>query len=81
MIRSRQGLTVPDEAALPQKDDGLPEALRARLRAIEVAAFEKAGRLAELEAELEQEEEAERVRETSRAKILDRLRAPVPDKD
>lgn len=75
VLRALHGSVVPDDFVLPQKDEGLPEALRAQLRAIEQAAFERAGRLQELSADLEQEEAEEAAREAARAKIVARLRA------
>lgn len=81
VLRMLHGAAVPDEARLPQKDDGAPEALRAQLRALELEAFRQAGRLGELEAELVEAEREEERRDATRNKIIDRLRARPSDED
>ncbi|MEL6187768.1 MAG: hypothetical protein AAFU79_24360 [Myxococcota bacterium] len=76
VLRALHGSTVPGDFPLPQKDDGLPMEVKSQLRSLEERAFERAGRLAELERELELAEAEEEQRESDREKIVARLRAP-----
>lgn len=78
VLRAYQGSTVPGDFPLPQKDEGLPAAVKAQLRSIEERAFERAGRLAELETELDLAEEDEARRADARSQILARLRGDDP---
>lgn len=82
VLRALHGSEVPDTFPLEQKDEGLSETVRAQLRAIEQTAFERAGRLEELRADLDAAEEEESARERTRAKIVRGLRgdsAPAGD--
>lgn len=75
-LRMLRGAPVADDAPLGQKDDGLPDEVRARLRAIEAAAFEKAGRMDELLAETDAELQEIEQREARKHRIVRRLREP-----
>jgi hypothetical protein len=78
-LRALHGSSVPGDFPLPQKDEGAPSSVQAKLRALEQAAFERAGRLAEVEAELEQAEKEEAERDAARAKIVARLKDEAGD--
>lgn len=68
-IRMRHGLRFPADAPLPNKAEGNAE-LMEKLRAIELRALEKSGRLAELRAEVDADVEGE----ATKSKIIDRLK-------
>lgn len=64
----RHGLRVPGDMPLPSKAEGMPEVME-KLRALELRALEKSGRLSQLRAEAEAAEAAESVKD----KIVDAL--------
>jgi hypothetical protein len=68
VVRMRHGLRFPADRPLPDKAGGSADIL-AQLKAIELAAFEKSGRLEELRREAEAEDEAE----AQKDKIVDAL--------
>lgn len=73
VLRALHGRGVPGDFALAQKDEGLPRAVQEELRAMELAAFERAGRLDELRRELAEAEAEEQARDEARARILAHL--------
>lgn len=73
-LRALHGSTVPGDFPLGQKDEGQPLSVQAQLRELERRAFERAGRLAELEAELTEAEAEEARRDEARDKIVAKLR-------
>lgn len=75
VLRALHGRGLPDDFPLPQKDAGLAPTVQAKLRELEAQAFIKAGRVAELEAELLRAEAEEQQRDEARANIVARLRS------
>lgn len=69
MIRMLHGFRYPAELPLSQKGTEHPELIE-KLRAIELRALEKSGRLERLRSEAEEDERAE----ATKAKIVDALK-------
>lgn len=76
-VRMRRGFPVSDEQPLPQKGEGRPD-VKAQLRALELEAFEKSGRYAELAAEVgvDLSDPEQRAGQRVKRKIIDRLTDP-----
>lgn len=78
VLKARRGAGVPDDFRLPQKDEGLSDEVKERLRALEQQAFKAAGRVAELQQEAAEEENDLEQRLEVKARIIDQLKGEDP---
>ena len=76
----RYGFAAPDDLPLGQKGEGNEEVM-AKLRAMELHAFEASGRYAEMAAEvsIDLADPQQRARQAVKRKIIDRLKGTSED--